>query len=230
EVYIGTDPLSACPEDPEHDCWPPDVNADAWCNVLDILKFPAEHVLLTEAGDPGYQRRYDVATDGAINVLDILAVARHLMTACDAPAGESSVASAWCQYCIWLPIEWLDLHIWGVFRWTIPLPWPIPDLTRTVYRMDLWASFACVPAFNVAGGGGWAEAWAVWPYHMFDEPWVQVHQYSMSEVGVEARTTVWVFPEIAWASYPVSLWIDFWCPHYYSGGGSGFHHWWLKET
>jgi hypothetical protein len=39
ELWIGTDPLDACPDDRDDAAWPPDIDNNAKINVLDIVKF-----------------------------------------------------------------------------------------------------------------------------------------------------------------------------------------------
>jgi len=80
EVYLRTDPLDACPDNPSDDAWPPDVNMDTWANVLDLLAFVPR--LLTRVGDDLYSPRFDLDADGWINVLDMLKCVPVLMTSC----------------------------------------------------------------------------------------------------------------------------------------------------
>jgi hypothetical protein len=72
EEYVGTDPLNACPDNGIDDAWPPDINMDRWVNVLDLLLYPARGVLMTHAGDPNYDPRFDLNADSEVNVLDLL--------------------------------------------------------------------------------------------------------------------------------------------------------------
>ena len=37
ELYLGTDPVDACPDAITDDAWPPDMNNDTRANVLDVL-------------------------------------------------------------------------------------------------------------------------------------------------------------------------------------------------
>jgi hypothetical protein len=71
EASIGTDQLRGCSE-PGYDAWPPDVNADGGVSLLDIL--PYRGALGTILGDPRYQARLDLDFDGAIAILDLLAL------------------------------------------------------------------------------------------------------------------------------------------------------------
>lgn len=72
EEYFGTDPLDACPDNGIDDAWPPDINMDGQVNVLDLLLYPARGVLMTHAGDPNYDPRFDLNADSEVNVLDML--------------------------------------------------------------------------------------------------------------------------------------------------------------
>jgi hypothetical protein len=129
-----------------------------------------------------------------------------------------------------IPSEKTDLHVWGEFRWTIPFPWPIPDLVRVVYRMDLRSTFVWIEALNAVNAlERSASAWATWPYHISEDPWLQLEFPTEGRVSLEASTTVWVFPEIGVTSYPIRLWIDFRAAGWYSVGGENFHHWWVEQ-
>jgi len=65
EIYIGTDPLDACPDDKYDPTWPPDFNNDRSVNILDVLFYKPKL-----AGP--YDKRYDLNTDGTVNILDVL--------------------------------------------------------------------------------------------------------------------------------------------------------------
>jgi putative hemolysin len=80
ELYMGTDPLDACPDNPSDDAWPPDVNRDTRANVGDLLAFVPR--LLTRVGDALYSPRFDLNVDGRVNVGDILICAPVLLTSC----------------------------------------------------------------------------------------------------------------------------------------------------
>lgn len=66
EVHVSTDPLLACGQD----AWPIDVDSNRKVNVVDILQFKG--VIMTEAGDPNYKRRYDLYADNKVNIVDVM--------------------------------------------------------------------------------------------------------------------------------------------------------------
>jgi len=73
ELFVGTDPLDDCPDDPADDVWPLDINMDTWANVVDVLMYPANISMPAEQGvEPTYDARYDLNTDSWVNVTDIL--------------------------------------------------------------------------------------------------------------------------------------------------------------
>ncbi len=77
ELYLGTDPTDDCTDEPDDlDAWPPDFDTNAWINILDVVHFrgklpPAPH-------DP----RYDLKTDGVINILDVVKMRPVFNTRC----------------------------------------------------------------------------------------------------------------------------------------------------
>jgi subtilisin family serine protease len=71
ELYLGTDPFDACPDDPADDAWPVDMNKDTYINVLDMFQFVLADVLGTELGDPEFDARFDLNVDESIDVLDL---------------------------------------------------------------------------------------------------------------------------------------------------------------
>jgi hypothetical protein len=90
ELFLGTDVEAACPLDTSHDAWPPDLNGGMGCgahdgrvNLLDLLCY--RPVILTQAGDPAYDRRFDLNADGGINILDVMRYAPVILTACTVP-------------------------------------------------------------------------------------------------------------------------------------------------
>ena len=69
ELYIGTDPVDACPDDSSDDAWPPDINNDASANIADVFQYKGK--LGKSAGDPDYVQRLDLNADGAVNIADV---------------------------------------------------------------------------------------------------------------------------------------------------------------
>jgi hypothetical protein len=64
---IGTLPLVAC----GGNAWPPDWDDSQTVNLVDLLPFK-RHFRTTDPSDPLYNARFDLNTDGAINLLDVL--------------------------------------------------------------------------------------------------------------------------------------------------------------
>ena len=84
EIYMQTDPLADCPEVAgSHDAWPPDFNMSKTVNILDVGAMRA--VFNLSEGDPGFDRRYDLNADGAINVLDFGLLSDPFNTSCTPP-------------------------------------------------------------------------------------------------------------------------------------------------
>jgi len=82
EVYLGTDPTDACPDDSSDDAWPPDINIDTWANILDVLLY--KPVIMTSV--PPGPARFDLNADGYINILDVLLYKAYLqLPACSNP-------------------------------------------------------------------------------------------------------------------------------------------------
>ena len=95
ESYIGTDPLDACPDvhgspglcpgptcDGD-DAWPPDLDVNAFVDVVDVLKFKGN--LLKHSGEPGYIQRLDLYADGFIDIVDVLELKPVIITHCTNP-------------------------------------------------------------------------------------------------------------------------------------------------
>jgi hypothetical protein len=97
--------------------------------------------------------------------------------------------------------------------------------------MDLNVTFAWVEGFNVAGfphpNTDTASAWAVWPYHIWDDPWIEYDQVAPDKVKAGATVNVFLFPEFSSVFYPISLWIEFQPPNQIAYGAEHFHRWWL---
>ena len=66
EVHVSTDPILACGQD----AWPIDVDSSRKVDVVDVIQF--KPVIITEAGDPNYSRRYDLNADNKVNIIDII--------------------------------------------------------------------------------------------------------------------------------------------------------------
>ena len=80
---MGTDPLDACPDDPNDDAWPPDFKNDGNVNILDVVTFRLCFRSCT--GDPSYDRRHDLDTSGCVNILDVVKLRPLFRTWCTNP-------------------------------------------------------------------------------------------------------------------------------------------------
>jgi YVTN family beta-propeller protein len=73
EVFVGTDATDNCPDNPDDDAWPPDINNDTAVNVLDLSSVGGAP-FGKSSGQPGYSGRVDMNADGSINLLDLSTV------------------------------------------------------------------------------------------------------------------------------------------------------------
>ncbi|GAF77431.1 unnamed protein product, partial [marine sediment metagenome] len=82
EIYLGTDPLDACPDDPFDSAWPLDINNDGAITVVeDVLSF-AGHIGAA-LGEPNWWQRLDLNGDGVITVVeDVLIYAGEIGQTC----------------------------------------------------------------------------------------------------------------------------------------------------
>ncbi|UCH86481.1 MAG: FG-GAP repeat protein [Dehalococcoidia bacterium] len=68
ELYLGTDPLDNCPDDPSDDAWPLDINMDTEITVAgDCLNFRDR--IGAAPGDPEWWQRLDLNADGMISAV-----------------------------------------------------------------------------------------------------------------------------------------------------------------
>lgn len=88
---MGTDTLDDCPatataNDEPLDAWPPDFNDDQVADVFDvnILKL----AFFTGVGDPDYDPRLDLDTDGFIDIFDVGILNGHFFTSCVSTASQ----------------------------------------------------------------------------------------------------------------------------------------------
>jgi subtilisin family serine protease len=72
ELYLGTDPFDACPDDPADDAWPLDINMDKMVTVVgDALNFRGR--IGATPGSPEWLQRLDFNMDGVLTVVgDVL--------------------------------------------------------------------------------------------------------------------------------------------------------------
>jgi PKD repeat protein len=85
ELYVSTDPLDACPDDPGDDAWPLDVSKDGQLNVVaDVLNFRGR--IGATPSDPNWWQRLDFNADGLISVVgDVLMYRGRIGTSCTNP-------------------------------------------------------------------------------------------------------------------------------------------------
>jgi len=85
EMYIGTDPLDACPDDSDDDAWPPDTQGGLGCGLhngrIDILDIICYGPKVSGPYDP----RYDLSANGVVNILDVLLYWPVIGTQCTKP-------------------------------------------------------------------------------------------------------------------------------------------------
>jgi len=82
EVYLGTDPLDNCPDNPADDAWPLDQNRDKRIMVVGDVTLYYGHIG-TKTGDPNWLRRLDLNPDGKIMVVgDVTAYSGKIGRSC----------------------------------------------------------------------------------------------------------------------------------------------------
>ena len=79
ELFIGTDPNKVCGVN----AWPPDIDGDQAVTILDMTN--AANSYNTKIGDPKYNKRYDMDTDGAITIADLNIIASYFLQRCTTP-------------------------------------------------------------------------------------------------------------------------------------------------
>jgi len=82
EIYLSTDPLDACPDDPSDAAWPLDINNDGRITVVgDVLAFSG--LIGSASGDGQFRKRLDFSGDGRITVVgDVLKYSGKIGQAC----------------------------------------------------------------------------------------------------------------------------------------------------
>ena len=84
---MGTDPLDACPDDPNDDAWPPDINGGTGCgshdgniDIMDVLCYKSQF------GEGAlYDPRYDLNASGEVDILDVLLYKQFIRMSCTNP-------------------------------------------------------------------------------------------------------------------------------------------------
>jgi hypothetical protein len=67
EIYLGTDPLDACPDDPSDPAWPPDIDNDGAISITyDVFAFNGR--IGATPGSPAWWQRLDLDGDGVISI------------------------------------------------------------------------------------------------------------------------------------------------------------------
>jgi hypothetical protein len=69
ELYLGTDPLDACPDGPTDDAWPLDINMNKSVTMADVFKYSGK-IGRPVSGDP-LLRRLDLNMDNSITMADV---------------------------------------------------------------------------------------------------------------------------------------------------------------
>jgi PKD repeat protein len=68
ELYMGTDPLDACPDNADDPAWPLDMDNDTDADIFDVMKY----VGIIGVTPPVYVYRLDLDTDGDVDMFDVL--------------------------------------------------------------------------------------------------------------------------------------------------------------
>jgi len=77
---VGTDPLDACADNRRDAAWPPDFDNDKRVGLLDVAAMATR--LGSRAGGPRYSRRFDLNTDGRIDLWDGLILLKYFGKTC----------------------------------------------------------------------------------------------------------------------------------------------------
>jgi hypothetical protein len=85
ELYVGTDPVDACPDDINDDAWPLDINNDGALSVIgDLMDFRGR--IGAVPGDPNWWQRLDLDSGGMINITgDVLKYRGKIGASCTNP-------------------------------------------------------------------------------------------------------------------------------------------------
>jgi hypothetical protein len=68
EMYLSTDPLDACRDDPADDAWPLDVNMDGQVSIVGDVFYYRGRIGATP-GNPNWMKRLDLNGDGQISIV-----------------------------------------------------------------------------------------------------------------------------------------------------------------
>ena len=73
ELYLGTDPTDACPDNSADDAWPLDINMDKFVTMADVNRYAGR--LGSTGGpptpSPAWLKRLDFNTDNFITMADV---------------------------------------------------------------------------------------------------------------------------------------------------------------
>jgi hypothetical protein len=117
ELYLGTDPLDACPDIVgSDDAWPLDINMDTFVTMADVFKYSGK-IGKSVSADP-LLRRLDLNMDNFITMADIYLYAGKLGQSCT--EGMGALESE-CWGCIELPIKTASYHVGGGVQMDNPL-------------------------------------------------------------------------------------------------------------
>jgi Tol biopolymer transport system component len=74
EVFIGTDPLEACPNNSSNDALPFDTSIDKKVNLIDLVGSPDSFKISfgSSDGEPNYRPRFDWNGDKIVNLIDLV--------------------------------------------------------------------------------------------------------------------------------------------------------------
>ncbi len=83
ENWMGIDSLDYCADNSNDWTWFVDINNDKKSNIGDVIGF--KPVILTNYGQPAYDRRFDFNADRKINIGDVLGYAGYILITCPNP-------------------------------------------------------------------------------------------------------------------------------------------------
>ena len=89
ESYMTTDTLDNCPDDTQHDAWPPDFNNDLIVDIFDVNLLQPH--FFSHHHDPppsNYDARFDLNADFAIDILDLNILSPYFFTSCVSTESE----------------------------------------------------------------------------------------------------------------------------------------------
>jgi len=93
EVFIGTDPLEACPNNSSNDALPFDTNIDKVVNLVDLVGSPDSFKISfgSSDGEPNYRPRFDWNGDLTVNLIDLVGVSASFKSSFGTSCGNGTV-------------------------------------------------------------------------------------------------------------------------------------------